>query len=604
MQPVVVNGYFSDWRMIDTGVPQGFRVSIVFWLYINELDLGIQSQISKCCDNTKLWSIEDDTNQLQHDLDSLAEWANECQMRLRQEHCIQSWYHTLGRMHRFLSGFRIDLPEWPELTDFRYNVRLQKLASFTLEQSRSSGILMEVYKIKTGLDEMDNKIPFPSANGEISCKAQDVGILVLLGWLRRMKCTASWNKNKHLFRFASVVLILLILSFHWNELFWISLQLDRFHMKVSLPIQATQCSTWQSNNLSEQILPKFIRNTNLFLSIDGDWWHKPNYLYHTFPYGIKGNEVIVKKILVRIQSHMPDEIDRLKCKRCVIVGNGNTLRNSSIGQTINEYDVVIRLNNAPVRGYEKDVGNKTTLRIFYPESATEDPTVENNLDTLFVLVPFKTVDVRWLKAIVYNETKVTSGFWKRPSFLKNLDPVKVRMLNPFYMSQAAIQFLGKPDMIRQRRSHPTTGLLAITLGLNYCDEVHAAGFGYPLNQKNGLIHYFDRLNMKQMSFDTIHLNLHSSFYECIPPIGQKKPPSPQNKLPPEEMFSNQLRSQKDSKSSKSQERKAQTKSKAEEDMADQEAAPTQTLSHPPRGQRMELLMQEFLKHRDTIKEDS
>ncbi|XP_072342367.1 CMP-N-acetylneuraminate-beta-galactosamide-alpha-2,3-sialyltransferase 4-like [Scyliorhinus torazame] len=312
----------------------------------------------------------------------------------------------------------------------------------------------------------------------------------------KMTC---WNKNKRLFRFVSVVLILLILTFHWNGFLWISLQLAKFHMKVSLPIQATQCSTWQSNNRSEQILPKFIRNTNLFLSIDGDWWKKPNYLFHTFPYGIKGNEVIVKKILVRTESHMPDEIDRLNCKRCVIIGNGNTLRNSSIGQTINEYDVVIRLNNAPVRGYEKDVGNKTTLRIFYPESATENTIAENNLDTLFVFVPFKTVDVRWLKAIVYNETKVTSGFWKRPGFLKNLNPAKVRMLNPFYISQAAIQFLGKPEMIRKRGSHPTTGLLAITLGLNYCDEVHAAGFGYPLNQKNGLIHYFDRINMKQMS---------------------------------------------------------------------------------------------------------
>ncbi|GCB74560.1 hypothetical protein scyTo_0003651 [Scyliorhinus torazame] len=243
-----------------------------------------------------------------------------------------------------------------------------------------------------------------AASGEISCK--DVGTLLLLGWLISMKCRASWNKNKRLFRFVSVVLILLILTFHWNGFLWISLQLAKFHMKVSLPIQATQCSTWQSNNRSEQILPKFIRNTNLFLSIDGDWWKKPNYLFHTFPYGIKGNEVIVKKILVRTESHMPDEIDRLNCKRCVIIGNGNTLRNSSIGQTINEYDVVIRLNNAPVRGYEKDVGNKTTLRIFYPESATENTIAENNLDTLFVFVPFKTVDVRWLKAIVYNETKV------------------------------------------------------------------------------------------------------------------------------------------------------------------------------------------------------
>ncbi|XP_072342922.1 CMP-N-acetylneuraminate-beta-galactosamide-alpha-2,3-sialyltransferase 4-like isoform X1 [Scyliorhinus torazame] len=322
-----------------------------------------------------------------------------------------------------------------------------------------------------------------------------------------MKCTANWNKVNYLIRCLCLILTILILSCYWNAF----LGFRKVKTFDFARFQNTECPTWQSNKRSEQIFPKFIRNTNLFLSIAGDWWHKPNYLFHTFPYGIKGNELIVKKILVRTESHMPDVIDRLNCKRCVIVGNGNTLRNSSIGQTINEYDVVIRLNNAPVRGYEKDVGNKTTLRIFYPESATEDPAAENNLDTLFVLVPFKTVDVCWLKAIVYNETKVTSGFWRRPAFFKNLDRAKVRMLNPFYMYQAATQFLGEMDMIRRRRSHPTTGFLAITLGLNYCDEVHLAGFGYPLNQKDGLIHYFDRLNMRQMS-STVHNITHEDVF--------------------------------------------------------------------------------------------
>ncbi|GCC35676.1 hypothetical protein chiPu_0014163 [Chiloscyllium punctatum] len=50
-----------------------------------------------------------------------------------------------------------------------------------------------------------------------------------------------------------------------------------------------------------------------------------------------------------------------------------------------------------------------------------------------------------------------------------------------------------------RGNHPTTGFLAVTLGLNYCDEVDVAGFGYPLNQKNGRIHYFDQLSMKHMA---------------------------------------------------------------------------------------------------------
>lgn len=65
-----------------------------------------------------------------------------------------------------------------------------------------------------------------------------------------------------------------------------------------------------------------------------------------------------------------------------------------------------RLNNGPVRGYEEDVGNKTTIRFFYPESASLDPSVDNEPDTVMVLVPFKKQDILWLKGILYDEKRV------------------------------------------------------------------------------------------------------------------------------------------------------------------------------------------------------
>lgn len=68
--------------------------------------------------------------------------------------------------------------------------------------------------------------------------------------------------------------------------------------------------------------------------------------------------------------------------------------------------LLFRLNDAPVRGYEDDVGNKTTMRFFYPESAYYNPKVQNDPDTLLVLVPFKMQDLRWLKEILYNEKRV------------------------------------------------------------------------------------------------------------------------------------------------------------------------------------------------------
>lgn len=47
--------------------------------------------------------------------------------------------------------------------------------------------------------------------------------------------------------------------------------------------------------------------------------------------------------------------------------------------------------------------------------------------------------------------------------------------------------------------HPTTGILAVFVALNYCDVVHIAGFGYPSskNQKHP-IHYYGYDTMKSM----------------------------------------------------------------------------------------------------------
>lgn len=59
-----------------------------------------------------------------------------------------------------------------------------------------------------------------------------------------------------------------------------------------------------------------------------------------------------------------------------------------------------------MRGYEEDVGNKTTMRFFYPESASYNPGLDNEPGTLMVLVPFKQQDLRWLKEILYNEKRV------------------------------------------------------------------------------------------------------------------------------------------------------------------------------------------------------
>lgn len=46
-----------------------------------------------------------------------------------------------------------------------------------------------------------------------------------------------------------------------------------------------------------------------------------------------------------------------------LVGNSGALRLSRFGPAIDSHDVVVRLNQAPVQGYERRVGRRTTHRV-------------------------------------------------------------------------------------------------------------------------------------------------------------------------------------------------------------------------------------------------
>ena len=87
-QRVVLNGTNSKWQPVLSGVPQGSVLGpLLFILYINDLDTGITSNISKFADDTKLfYRVPDNvtSSALQSDLDRLVAWAKNGSWNLTQ----------------------------------------------------------------------------------------------------------------------------------------------------------------------------------------------------------------------------------------------------------------------------------------------------------------------------------------------------------------------------------------------------------------------------------------------------------------------------------------------------------------------------------------
>lgn len=60
---------------------------------------------------------------------------------------------------------------------------------------------------------------------------------------------------------------------------------------------------------------------------------------------------------------------------------------------------VPRMNNAPVPGFERDVGSHTTIRLMYPEGAPHSAN-EYQKTTVVALVVFKSLDLDWLTSVI------------------------------------------------------------------------------------------------------------------------------------------------------------------------------------------------------------
>ena len=90
-QRVVLNGFKSEWGQVKSGVPQGSVLGpLLFLIYINDLDSGISSDISKFADDTKIGRVirsDLDVFALQTDLDRMNEWSKTWQMKFNINKC-------------------------------------------------------------------------------------------------------------------------------------------------------------------------------------------------------------------------------------------------------------------------------------------------------------------------------------------------------------------------------------------------------------------------------------------------------------------------------------------------------------------------------------
>ncbi|XP_067442567.1 ST3 beta-galactoside alpha-2,3-sialyltransferase 8 [Thunnus thynnus] len=165
-----------------------------------------------------------------------------------------------------------------------------------------------------------------------------------------------------------------------------------------------------------------------------------------------------------------------RCRSCAVVGNSGNLQRSGNGKLIDSHGSVIRMNKAVTRGFEKDVGNRTTHHFMYPESA-----VDIDRGVSLVLLPFKLRDLEWVtSALSTGEVKMT---YMRVKDRVKADKDKVLVVNPVFFKYA------HDHWTERHGRYPSTGMLAIIFALHTCDQVSV--FGYGADKQGNWHHYWE-----------------------------------------------------------------------------------------------------------------
>ncbi|XP_072169253.1 CMP-N-acetylneuraminate-beta-1,4-galactoside alpha-2,3-sialyltransferase-like [Diadema setosum] len=233
--------------------------------------------------------------------------------------------------------------------------------------------------------------------------------------------------------------------------------------------------------------------------VDANFLDRENAMSLPVPFGFKDAESTVLNILQHMpDTGMPDSVPEKSCLRCVVQGNGGVAARTHLGDVINNFDVVFRLNSAPVVTHSHDVGNKTTFRMAYPESAFRQPDQYDSGWT-FVVMVFKPLDLVWLETVIRGrQMNSGDGFWKKIPLSVPKPTKEFRIFNPEILRETALLMGFNLQGGKSDKNIPTSGMLAIMMALRVCDEVAVAGFGYNPDKPSAPLHYYDSLPMREI----------------------------------------------------------------------------------------------------------
>ncbi|XP_033114626.1 alpha-N-acetylgalactosaminide alpha-2,6-sialyltransferase 1-like isoform X2 [Anneissia japonica] len=177
--------------------------------------------------------------------------------------------------------------------------------------------------------------------------------------------------------------------------------------------------------------------------------------------------------------------EKPSCLSCAVVGNGGILNGSKRGKEIDGHDLVFRVNHAIRRGFEEDVGTRTTHYVMMDRSLahTSKEDIPADKGIKYVFLPCRRNDYKYINQVT-RSTNPRQKFAADPKDMRILHPDFARYVHKVWMKVKAFR--------------PTTGGMMFMSALHAgCDTVDVYGMGYTRQYSD---HYYDMTYMPFQSY--------------------------------------------------------------------------------------------------------